>query len=520
MNTLAIDFGTSNTVIARLDPETQTPQILRFDRLSRRLTAGEDPIDVIPTLVFVAAPDQIKLGEEVRSQRLGASQPQRLFQSFKRDLVADYIPPARSLDGQAYGPEQIATLFLQGLDRALHHRQIQPERVIFTVPVGAFERYLTWIREAASALSFPEVQIVDESTAAALGYAITHPGAIVLVMDLGGGTLDLSLVRIRSPEPGQIALKAEVIAKSDAYVGGVDIDRWIVDHYLTQIGSSRAQVGEVGWQTLLEIGERLKIQLSTQEQAVESWFDDETLMAHELELSRDQLEEILEAQLLLDQIRDALDEILQIALGKGVGKKEIEQVVLVGGSCQIPAIQQLVISMFGRKRVQAHNPFGAVAEGALVLSQQIQLEDTLRHSYAIRLWDPQAQTYTYYPLLEKGLTYPCQREDPLVLQVANDQQTEIRLDIGEVAEGSQAEVSYDALGRMTSRRLTRQTDFRSLSGSQDPVCVAHLDPPGQVGRDRIRVSFQVDEQRILRATIEDLQTHQPLAQRQSVAKLE
>ena len=520
MSNIAIDFGTSNTVIARLDPDTQTPQTLKFDRLSRRLVVGEDQINVIPTLVFIGAPDQIQLGEEVRSQRLGARQPQRLFHSFKRDLVAEYVPPARHLDGQTYGPEQIATLFLQGLETALAQNGILTQQVIFTVPVGAFERYLTWIRDAAAALSFLEVQIVDESTAAALGYAVTHPGAIVLVMDLGGGTLDLSLVRTRAPQPGETVFKAEVIAKSDAYVGGVDIDRWIVEHYLTQIGSSRGEVGEVGWQTLLEIAERLKIQLSTQEQMVESWFDDETCMAHELELTRVALEEILESQLLLDQIRDALDETLQMAQSKGIGKSEIEQVLLVGGSCQIPAIQQLVTSYFGRKRVQAHNPFGAVAEGALVLSQQIQVQDYLRHTYAIRLWDPQVKNYTFYPLLTKGSSYPCESEDSLILQVANEKQTEIRLDIGEVAEGSQSEVSYDDLGRMTSRRLTRQTDFRSLSGGQDPICVAHLDPPGQAGVDRIRVRFQVDERRILRATVEDLLTQHLLVDRESVAKLD
>jgi molecular chaperone DnaK (HSP70) len=97
-----------------------------------------------------------------------------------------------------------------------------------------------------------------------------------LVVDFGGGTLDLSLIRTSStlPQPplgkggsnsgfplDKVELggvKAEVLAKSDAYVGGVDIDAWIVEHYLRQVGSSQEEVKEIGWQNLLEVAERLK----------------------------------------------------------------------------------------------------------------------------------------------------------------------------------------------------------------------------------------------------------------------
>jgi len=75
---------------------------------------------------------------------------------------------------------------------------IQPTQLIFTVPIGAFEGYLHWFRNFAERLKFTNFQIIDESTAAALGYAITRPNALVLVVDFGGGTLDLSLVRTAS----------------------------------------------------------------------------------------------------------------------------------------------------------------------------------------------------------------------------------------------------------------------------------------------------------------------------------
>jgi Molecular chaperone len=265
-------------------------------------------------------------------------------------------------------------------------------------------------------------------------------------------------------------------------------------------------------------------------EAVGSWFDDEALTAHELKLSRQELEEILEARQLLDQIRQCLDDVLLTAQARGLGKNQIEQVLLVGGSSQLPAVQELLRSYFGKKKVRCERPFDAVALGALQVGRQVKLEDRLHHSYALRLWDPLQKSYIYYPLFEQGSPYPCRRAEPLILQVANDGQTEIRLEVGEVAQVVQSEVVYDELGRMSSRQLTRQTDFRSLAplGSLPirlseteslPVCLARLQPPGRVGEDRLRVEFAIDSSRRLLVTITDLQTQALLAEAQPVATL-
>ncbi len=530
MTTVAIDFGTSNTVVCTLDPVTFSARTLKFGNISRRFETAQGEVNVVPTLVFVQDSKQLIFGEQVRSQRLGFAQPERLFQAFKRDLAADYQPPPRQFDGSSYTAEYISELFLKEIWQQINRQQIQPSQVILTVPVGAFERYLDWFHDFADKLGIPHIQLVDESTAAALGYAVKSPGSIVLVVDFGGGTLDLSLVRtsgkpLLPPHQGgqrdgnHQVLQAEVLAKSDAYVGGVDIDAWIVEHYLHQIGSSREEVKQIGWQNLLEIAERLKIRLSKAPAAKESWFDDENFISHELHLTLEQLEEILENRQLLEQVRQALDEVLAIALQKGISKAEIEQVLLVGGTCQIPAVQQLIISYFGRSRVKLDKPFEAIAHGALALGQLIEVEDYLRHGYAIRLWEPYSRTYSYFSVFDKGIKYPCQRLETLTLQVATEGQREIRLDIGEVAEISQAEVTFDAQGRMTSSHLHKQEAFRSLESHHDLVCVAHLDPPGQTGVDRIEVTFEVNEQRVLLGTVKDLLTGKVLVDRGAIAKL-
>ncbi|MEG4572078.1 Hsp70 family protein [Microcoleus sp. N3A4] len=565
MTTVAIDFGTSNTVVCILNPDTQTPETLRLGEISRifkthKSSENVREIPVVPTLVFVKSTGELILGEKVRSQRLGQSQPERFFKAFKRDLAADFQPPARNLDGETYTPESVAEQFIATIWKQLYLQNIQPDNVIFTVPVGAFERYLDWFRDLAEKLGVAEVQLIDESTAAALGYAVKRPGSLVLVVDFGGGTLDLSLVRTALTPPlpplgkggrnlappltkgernlaspvskgernlapplskgGLGGVRAEVLAKSDAYVGGEDIEIWIVEDYLRQIGSSRAEVGAVGWQNLLEIAEKLKIQLSQVNEAKESWFDDDNFMSYDLHLNREKLEEILESRQLLEQLRRALDEVLSIALGKGIGKADIEQVLLVGGTSLIPAVSNVVVSYFGRQKVQRDKPFEAVAHGALALTQLASVDDYLRHSYAIRLWEPYAKAYAYSPIFSKEMKYPCESSEELTLQVAIEGQREIRLDIGEVAEVSQAEVIFNEKGQMTSSWLNKQTDFRSLESHHQEVCVAHLNPPGVLGIDRVSVSFEVDERRVLLATVRDLVTGKVLVEKGAIAKLQ
>ncbi|MFP5269286.1 Hsp70 family protein [Coleofasciculus sp.] len=526
-NTVAIDFGTSNTVVSILEPDTNSPKTLRLGSLSRlfKTNSNEPDIPVIPTLVFIKDNNQILLGEQVRSQRLGQSQPARFFKGFKRDLAADFQPPPRLINGEYYTAESVSEQFIKTIWQQLKAQKIQPSQLILTVPVGAYDRYLDWFREVARRLDVDQIKLVDESTAAALGYAVQRPSSLVLVVDFGGGTLDLSLVRTApqldaAKRDRETVLRAEVLAKSDAYIGGEDVDSWIVEDYLHQQGWSREAIGEVGWQNLLELAERLKIRLSSTQEAKESWLDEETFTSYNLQLNQDKLEEILENRQFLEQLREALDEVLTIALEKGISKGDIEQVLLVGGSCLIPAVQQLIRSYFGKTKVKLDKPFEAVAYGALALNQVASVDDYLRHSYAIRLWEPYAKTYSYFTLFKKGMQYPCERGEPLTLQVAIEGQREIRLDIGEVAEMAQAEVTYDKLGRMTSSQLSKQAAYRSLDSDREQVCVAHLEPPGQVGVDRISVQFEVDERRVLVATVKDLVTGKLLVEKGAIAKLQ
>lgn len=106
MTTVAIDFGTSNTVISILEPDNQTAKTVRLNSISRvfrfRNPTGDIwEVPVVPSLFFIKG-NEIRLGEPVRSQRLGLAQPERFFKAFKRDLAADFQPPPRLIDGKSY----------------------------------------------------------------------------------------------------------------------------------------------------------------------------------------------------------------------------------------------------------------------------------------------------------------------------------------------------------------------------------------------------------------------------------
>jgi len=526
MTTIAIDFGTSNTVISYIDSDTNAATSVRLNPISRvfkqKLKNGNTvEIPVIPSLVYIHQPDQWTLGQPVRTKRLGlqASQKDRLFKAFKRELVADFQSPPRLIDGIAYTPEMVCEGFLQQIWGQLRQQNIHPTQAIFTVPVEAFERYLDWFRDLAPKLGLESLQIIDESTAAALGYTIQRPGSLVLVIDFGGGTLDISLVRTNATDGRNSALKAEVIAKSGAIVGGEDVDQWIMEHYLRSQGIGLEGINNTAKQALLDIAEKVKTRLSTQDTAKESWLDDETFTSYEISLNRDELEGILEERQFQEQLRGCLDEVLTFALSRGIDKSQLEKVLLTGGTSMMPAVRQLVVSYFGKAKVAYHKPFEAVCHGALCLGQVSKVDDYLRHSYVIRLWQPSTQSYTYHPLFEAGTKYPCQNPGPLVLQTANANQPAIRLNVGELAKLSQSEVIYDDQGRLVNSELQSQQSFRSLDAHHDLVTFS-LDPPGQMSGDRLTVLFEVNDKRELLATVQDLLTGRQLADKTPISKLE
>ena len=294
--------------------------------------------------------------------------------------------------------------FLQHLLSTLTQVPLPLDSLILTVPVDSFETYRHWLGSVVESPQLPQkieqVRLLDEPTAAALGYGVAAAD-LLLVIDFGGGTLDMSLVELsrrvtpgRNPlgfilkwgdksfreESGQKLETANVIAKAGQNLGGTDIDNWLLDHVAKSHGLPKTPL-------TLRLLEKLKIELSSRPQASEVYFNEESFESYDVSLTRSELEEILQQQQFFKRLDESLTQVLQQARRQGLESPDIDAIVLVGGTSQMPAVQGWLQNWFPSQKIRCDRPLDAIAAGALQLTQGIKLTDFLYHGYGIRYWN-------------------------------------------------------------------------------------------------------------------------------------
>ncbi len=530
---IAIDFGTSNTVIARWNRATQQPETLTLPGLSYK-SAQNPPL--IPSLLYVedASQKRLLVGQQVRDRGLDLARDPRCFRNFKRGIgaaVPGFVP---ELDGQPVDFAQAGQWFLTQVIEQLRTREPEAtESLTFTVPVDSFETYRLWLGRVCAQLQVEQVRLLDEPTAAALGYGLADQ-EILLVIDFGGGTLDLSLVQLNggakiaakptgfllkwgqqsfAEQSGQQVKTARVLAKAGKNLGGSDIDNWLADHFATTQGIAVSPL-------TTRLAERLKIQLSLQSQAQEVYFDDTTFDSYDLQLSRDQFETILEEHQFFAGLEDCWQQVVQQAQRQGLALSDINAVLLVGGTAQIPAVQTWVKQHFDAQRVRCEKPFEAIAQGALQLTQGVEVKDFLYHSYGIRYWDRRHNCHSWHPIIKTGQPYPMNNPVELLLGASVENQPSIELILGELGgDTDQTEIYFDGDRLITRRIGSAQPTVQPLNDRDGARSIAKLEPPGFPGSDRIKVWFRVDDQRFLRITVQDLFAIKTLVDDQPVAQL-
>jgi molecular chaperone DnaK (HSP70) len=526
----AIDFGTSNTVICRWNAEQA--ETLTLPGLSQMLV---DNPPLVPSLLYVqdAATASVVVGQQVRDRGLDVKQDPRFFRNVKRGIGAEVQGFLPEMDGCTITFEQAGQWYLTRLIEEL--KAIAPDMtsLTFTVPVDSFETYRNWLGQVCANLKLEQVRLLDEPTAAALGYGLGDRST-VLVIDFGGGTLDLSLVKLETPptpdrKPLGFLLKwgnknlatasnqrpklARVLAKAGQNLGGADIDDWIATYFAEIQGMPVSAL-------TLRLAERLKIQLSSQITATEAYFNDETLESYELTLDRDRFRDILNQHQFFDQLSEALTQVLQQARRQGLEPGDIEAVLLVGGTSRTPAVMDWVNEQFEPDKVFTEKPFEAIAHGALQLSQGVEVKDFLYHSYGIRYWDRRNNCHGWHPIIPQGQPYPMAAPVELLLGASMDNQPSIELVIGELgAETGGTEVYFDGDRLVTRQVSTGQSVVQALNDSDSARSLAKLEPPGYPGNDRIRLSFWVDGDRTLRVAVDDLLTNRTLVDNQAVVQL-
>ncbi|MBD2179106.1 Hsp70 family protein [Pseudanabaena sp. FACHB-1998] len=534
----AIDFGTSNTVVARINDKGEVETVKLADYSC--LIADNPPL--IPSLVYVqdAAKEQVLIGQEVSDRGFdfqvrnpqNLNNEQRFFKSFKRAIGSNVSMFVPELDGREVEFELVGEWFLKKIIERLPN----VDSLIFTVPVDSFESYRNWLGGVCEKLAVNQVRILDEPTAAALGYGISGGDETLLVIDFGGGTLDLSLVKLsfaqvqietnQSKSPLDFLLKwgdrtiknsspsnnpnsqtAKVLAKTGQNLGGIDIDNWIIDYFHKELGLPKNSL-------VTRLAERIKIALSSQESVTEVYFNDQTFESYELTLTRSQFRQILEQQQFFGNLDSALDRVRQQALRQNIDLANVDAVLLVGGTAQIPAVREWALQHFPSQKVKGNKPFEAIAHGAI--SQGWELKDFLYHSYGVRYWDKRYKKHNWHTIIKSGATYPLEKPVELTLGASIADQPSIELVIGELGE-TNVEVYFE-----DQRLVTRVLDGKQVAAqilNENSKAIAKLDPLGQVGRDRLKVLFQVDEKRTLRITVLDLLTKQKLLEDIAVVQL-
>ncbi len=531
---IAIDFGTSNTLVTRWNAAKNEPEVLALDRLSQTLV-NNPPL--IPSQIYIqdAAAGEVVIGQAVGDRGLDNASNQRLYRNFKRGIgttTQGFLP---ELDGHQISFEQLGNWFLQDIFQQLDQQNETLDSLVITVPVDSFEAYRSWLTDVCKTLPDAEkIQLLDEPTAAALGYgALEEDLKQVLVVDFGGGTIDFSLVELnltkgQSKPTGfimrwakksyadsdtQKAKTAKVVAKVGKNLGGSDLDNWLFDYFEKQQSLPKDPLS-------LRLIERLKIQLSEKNKANEVYYNAETFESIELNLTRIEFEDILKEQGLVAQLDGLMEQLLQQARRNGVRKDDIEAVLLVGGSSQIPVVQTWVRSYFPDDKIKKDNPFGAIAAGALQLAQGFELKDFLYHSYGIRYWNRRNKCHDWHPIIPQGQPYPMTEPIELTLGASTDQQPSIELILGELGEQSTGTEIYFDGDRLVTKTLGQgQANVKPLNDRDGARTVAKLDPVGYPGNDRIKLQFLVDGDRCLRVTVEDLLRNVTLLENQKVAEI-
>lgn len=525
-----IDFGTSNTAIARWNTATETAELVKLPGLSQQLSSLPP---LIPSLVYVedAATTKIIAGQAVRDRGLDFANNPRFFRSFKRGIgtkIQGFLP---ELDGKNLSFEKIGEWFLRELITNLQGETGENlESLVLTVPVDSFESYRNWLTGVCQSLAVEKIRILDEPTAAALGYGAADQ-ELLLVVDFGGGTIDLSLVQLSSANPqtqgyilkwgkkmlgessAQQKNTARVIAKAGDNLGGADIDNWLVNYF--------SQTQELPKSSLTtRLAERLKIKLSSTNEAKEVYFNDETLETYELELDRDRFSAILEQQKFFARLDNLMTQVLQQARRNGVETTDIDSVLLVGGSVQIPAVQNWVKQYFDEDKIKNKHHFEAIATGALQVSQTFEIKDFLYHSYGIRYWNRKTNSHGWHSIIKTGQPYPTANPVEIVLGASTINQSSIELIIGELgAQNLNTEVYFDGDCLVTRAVDAFNTSVQPLNDREGARTIAELKPLGNPGSDRLKLLFTVDSNRYLRITVEDLLTQETLLNNYIVVEL-
>ena len=345
--TIGIDLGTTNSVVAVMEGGKPT------------VIANAEGMRTTPSIVGFSKTGERLVGQLAKRQAI--LNPDKTIASIKRHMGEDY---KKNIDGKDYTPQEISAMILRKLaDDASAYLGEKVTSAVITVPAYFNDAQRQATKDAGKIAGLDVLRIVNEPTAAALAYGLEKDKSEkVLVFDLGGGTFDVSILEIGDGVH-------EVLSTSgDTHLGGDDFDKkiidWICAEFKKQEGMDLTN-DKQAMQRIKEAAEKAKCELSS---VVETTINLPYITADangpkhlELSLTTAKFEEL--SHDLLERCKKPVEQALSDA---GLSKNDINEVVLVGGSTRIPAVQQLVKEYTGKEPNQSVNPDEVVAVGAAV----------------------------------------------------------------------------------------------------------------------------------------------------------
>lgn len=513
--TMAMDFGTCNTVLARWNAATRQVETLRLNGMTHlyRYTPpgamAERESAVVPSLIHYGEGNTLRAGAQV--ENAGLTHHRGTFRWVKLDLLRGNNR-ARRINGELITPRQAADDLVGQVLLAAGGQS--GEDLVITLPVEAYDPYVDWLQAAVLQSYRGTVRMLDEATACILGYD-THvrEGQLYVVFDFGGGTLDVSVVKTLDLAGGE-TVKCQVLGRSGEEIGGSLVDQWLLRELQQAEKLSDQDVADVGT-ALLRAVEEAKIRLSNGEERVEiTQFNDlsarlishaftaaglrKTLEANRPELGKRSLHQLVAL---------TVERALETAQGKyGARKSEIRGVFMAGGSSLLLGVTGVVRNLFPGSPVHCQDPFEAIARGACrYAGEDINL--ALVHDYCLRSWDREHKDYVLVPVAPKGTRYPT--EQPVAVKYVNaacEGATRLGLVVIERSTMVRPETVYEVVGgQLQAVQTVRRDDvaLRELNPADREFI--HADPPCTVGARRFVAGFGVDANKRLTLSLKDLE---------------
>jgi len=273
-------------------------------------------------------------------------------------------------------PEIAARILAKIRDVASDHLGFKVGRAVVTVPAYFTDRQRQAVKEAGRLVELEVVRIINEPTAAALAYGLGKKlQERVLVYDLGGGTFDVSIIDIRDRV---FEVKA---TGGDIFLGGIDFDNAVITHVLEEFRRRHGvdlSSDPVAMQRIKDLAERTKIDLSSRAEVPFS-IPFITMTPHGQPLSVDmRFDRALLERLTLPLVDRTLDIVARVMADAGVGVREIDEVMLVGGQTRMPSIQERLTRFFGKAPSKGVHPDEAVAIGAALYGWSLRDDSDLK----------------------------------------------------------------------------------------------------------------------------------------------